>query len=309
MQGGRGKIAITCGDPSGVGPEVIASWLKENPKEINDLCLIGPVCWIKELERETGILGTGIGPIDFKIKPGIPTEMTAQLAFEALKLAANGCKEGNFRAAVTGPVSKYGLRQVGFNYPGQTEFFAANWGGEPTMAFCGDKLKLVLVTWHTRLREIYRYLTPKRITRAVEQAVFLCQRCGVKSPKIGVCGINPHAGEKGLIGEEECKFIDPLLEKLQKAHLGLSLCQPADTIFWRALKGEFDVIVAMYHDQGLGPLKTLEFDSAVNITLGLSWIRTSPDHGTVFDIAGKGIASNRSFGNAITIARKLINLN
>jgi len=131
---------------------------------------------------------------------------------------------------------------------------------------------------------------------------------GIKRPRIGVCGLNPHAGEGGLLGEEERDFINPALEKMRKEFPGLSLCQPADTLFARHRRGEFDAVVALYHDQGLAPLKTVDFDTAVNVTLGLPFVRTSPDHGTAFDLAGRGRASGRSFANAVAVARRLIKL-
>jgi len=120
-----------------------------------------------------------------------------------------------------------------------------------------------------------------------------------------VCGLNPHAGEDGLLGSEERERLNPWLEELRKSFPGLSRCEPGDTVFWRQMRGEFEVVVALYHDQGLAPLKTVDFDEAVNITLGLPWVRTSPDHGTAFGIAGKGVASWKSFGNAVGLARKL----
>jgi len=125
-------------------------------------------------------------------------------------------------------------------------------------------------------------------------------------PRIGVCGFNPHAGEDGLLGDDEERIINPILRRLQEAHPGLTLCQPADTLFARQLRGEFDAVIALYHDQGLGPLKAVDFDDAVNVTLGLPFVRTSPDHGTAFSLAGKGVASPRSFSNAIAVARRLI---
>jgi 4-hydroxythreonine-4-phosphate dehydrogenase len=125
-------------------------------------------------------------------------------------------------------------------------------------------------------------------------------------PRIGVCGLNPHAGERGLLGTEEGDLLDPILDGLRGAHPGLSCAQPGDTLFARHLRGEFDVVVALYHDQGLAPLKTVDFDESVNVTLGLPWIRTSPDHGTAFGIAGKGVANVTSFANAVTVATRLI---
>jgi len=206
-------------------------------------------------------------------------------------------------------VSKAWLQRAGYVFPGQTEFFAARWGGAPTMAFCGGRLRVVLLTWHIPLREVPRHLTPAEMLRAVRAAGELARAGGVASPRIGVCGLNPHAGEGGMLGAEERDVIDPFLDSLRAGEFPLlSRCEPGDTIFGRALRGEFDVVVALYHDQGLAPLKTIDFDEAVNVTLGLAHVRTSPDHGTAFGIAGKGAASPRSFGNAVEVARRLIAL-
>ncbi|HEY5079307.1 MAG TPA: 4-hydroxythreonine-4-phosphate dehydrogenase PdxA, partial [Opitutaceae bacterium] len=189
---------------------------------------------------------------------------------------------------------------------GHTEFFAARWGGTPTMAFCGGRLRVALVSWHIPLREVPASLSAQSIGRAVAAADELARSEGIDAPRIGVCGLNPHAGEGGLIGTEERDTIDPILNALRPRYPWLSRTQPADTLFGRQLRGEFDVSVALYHDQGLGPLKVVDFDDSVNVTLGLAHVRTSPDHGTAFAIAGKGSASPRSFSNAVKVARRLI---
>jgi 4-hydroxythreonine-4-phosphate dehydrogenase len=176
------------------------------------------------------------------------------------------------------------------------------------MCFSGGRLRVALATWHVPLREVTAHLGPHLLRRTVAAADQLARAEGVAAPRIGVCGLNPHAGEGGLLGSEERDLLDPLLEKLRAEFPGVSACQPADTLFARALRGEFDVVVALYHDQGLGPLKAVDFDEAVNITLGLPHVRTSPDHGTAYGIAGQGKASPRSFANAVTAARRLIKL-
>ena len=144
------------------------------------------------------------------------------------------------------------------------------------------------------------------VQRTVAAADFLARSEGVRQPRIGVCGLNPHAGEGGLLGEEERDFLNPTLDRLRAEFPGVSRCEPADTLFARALRGEFDVIVALYHDQGLAPLKAVDFDEAVNVTLGLPFVRTSPDHGTAFGLAGQGKARTTSFANAVTVARRLV---
>jgi 4-hydroxythreonine-4-phosphate dehydrogenase len=294
-------LAVTCGDPAGVGPEVVAAWLKANPAEAARLVAIGPRQWVESL----GVKGVAVGPEDFQAVAGQPSVAGAAVALAALEEAAAGCKARRYAGAVTGPVSKTWMQQAGFNFPGQTEFFAARWGGEPTMAFAGGKLRVVLATWHIPLAEVPRALTKEVLARAVRQAYRLAQALGSAVPKIGVCGLNPHAGEDGLLGGDERERLNPWLDELRKIFPGVSKCEPGDTVFWRQLRGEFDVVVALYHDQGLAPLKTVEFEDSVNITLGLPWVRTSPDHGTAFGIAGKGVANWKSFGNAVELAKKL----
>jgi 4-hydroxythreonine-4-phosphate dehydrogenase len=240
------------------------------------------------------------------LAPGRPDGAGALVAWAALERAAAGCLAGEFSGVVTGPVSKERLARIGWDFPGQTEFFAARWGGEPTMAFCGGRLRVALLSWHIPLRDVPAQLTAPNLTRAVAAADALARAEGVAAPRIAVCGLNPHAGEGGLIGTEEREIIDPILDGLRARHPGLSRCEPADTLFARQLRGEFDVVLALYHDQGLGPLKTLDFDEAVNVTLGLPFVRTSPDHGTAFRLAGKGVASSRSFTQAVTVARRLL---
>lgn len=300
------KIALTCGDPAGVGPEIIARWLAENPSEAQNVTAIGPKTWLNALP----CAGIAVGEENFEITPGAPSEAGQRVALAAMERAAAGTRGGEFSAVVTAPVNKAGLKSIGYGFPGQTEFFAARWGGVPVMAFAGGKLSVVLVTWHIPLRDVSAALTEETLSRTAEQAAFLARKLKTREAagsevSIGVCGLNPHAGEQGILGREEIEIIEPILEKLRTRFPGLSHCVPADTIFARQLRGEFDVVVALYHDQALAPLKTVEFDEAVNISLGLPYIRTSPDHGTAYDIAGKGIAQVRSFANAVKMAKIL----
>lgn len=297
-------IAITCGDPAGVGPEIVETWLRTHPEQCRQVCVIGLELWLKKLV-ECEVETQAVGPADLKVALGHPTVKGAEVAFEALEVAAAGCKTGRFSAVVTGPVSKFWMQQAGFPFPGQTEFFADRWQGEPTMAFVGQNMRVVLATWHTPLMQIIPHLNRETLGRAVCRADKLVRRLGVKNPRIGVCGLNPHAGEEGLLGKEEKERLNPILKGLREYYPGLSECEPGDTLFWRHLQGEFDVVIALYHDQGLGPLKTIDFNTAVNVTLGLPWVRTSPDHGTGFAIAGKGCASAESFANAVSLARRL----
>jgi 4-hydroxythreonine-4-phosphate dehydrogenase len=299
-----GRIAIACGDPAGVGPEVIAAWLSAQPGFAGGVAVIGPAKWLATLPE--GPVKIAVGTEDYDAVPGQPDGEGSLTAWAALERAVSLCTSGEYSGVVTGPVSKERMAAIGWKFPGQTEFFAARWGGEPTMAFCGGKLRVALVTWHIPLKDVASHLTRASIERAVLAADELARSEGIASPRIGVCGLNPHAGEGGIIGTEERDLIDPILDGLRTRLPHLSRCQPADTLFGRQLKGEFDVSVALYHDQGLAPLKAVDFEESVNVTLGLPHVRTSPDHGTAFGIAGKGKADPRSFANAVDVARRLI---
>lgn len=299
-----GKLAFTCGDPAGIGPEIIATWLATHAAEAAGVAVLGPARWLASLNTSAEKIAVGLE--EYSATPGQPDGEGSLVAWAAMERAAAGCKSGDFSGVVTGPVSKAGLAKIGYGFPGQTEFFAARWGGDPVMAFCGGKLRVVLATWHVPLHEVARLLGPHLLHRTVAAADTLARADGIAAPRIGVCGLNPHAGEGGLLGYEEKDFLNPALEHLRAEFPGLSLCQPGDTLFARALHGEFNVVVALYHDQGLAPLKVIDFDEAVNVTLGLPFVRTSPDHGTAFGIAGQGKASPCSFANAVAVARRLL---
>ena len=346
----KAKLAFTCGDPAGVGPDVILDWLKKNPAMAHGVAVIGPAQWLKRVDLH-GAAAVPVGDENLKPVSGQPTIAGAKLAWDALERAAAGTRAGEFSAVVTGPVSKEWLQRAGYPFPGQTEFFAERWGGDATMAFCGGKLLVALLTWHIPLREVPAHLTHAELARTVAAIDELARatagssevatssersasrtsslpgasseipvsgetralsqtsasiEIATRGPRIGVCGLNPHAGEAGLLGHEEIETIDPILDELRKTYPRLSRTQPADTLFARQLRGEFDAIVALYHDQGLAPLKTVDFDESVNVTLGLPFVRTSPDHGTAFGIAGRGLASSTSFSNAVKVAQQLI---
>jgi 4-hydroxythreonine-4-phosphate dehydrogenase len=301
-------LAVTSGDPAGVGPEVVFEWAKTYAGEKKAFVFFGPEAWVEKL-RELGYAGRGLGFADYQAVPGEPNREGSLIARDALMKAALGCTQGRYSGAVTGPVSKELLRSTGFDHPGQTEYFAKQWGGTPGMCFVGKKLKIVLATWHVALHDVFHELSPVSLIRAVSHADRLARVYGSSEPRIGVCGLNPHAGEAGLLGQEEQEWIDPMLDDLRVKYPGVSNALPADSLFWRAVQGEFDVVVALYHDQGLIPIKTLEFDQAVNVTLGLPFIRTSPDHGTGFNIAGKGVAHSTSFAHAVEVAQRLVRFN
>jgi 4-hydroxythreonine-4-phosphate dehydrogenase len=297
-------LALTCGDPAGVGPEIIAAWLSAQGAAAATVAVVGPREWLQKLDTPARKIAVGLE--DFVAVPGRPTAEGALVAWAAMERAAAGCVSGEFAGVVTGPVSKEQLAHIGYPFPGQTEFFAARWGGQPVMAFCGGRLRVVLATWHVPLAAVPDLLDAGLLARTVAAADDLCRAEGIGGPRIGVCGLNPHAGEGGVLGRDERERLDPILDKLRGQFSGLSRCEPGDTLFARQLRGEFDVVIALYHDQGLAPLKVIDFDEAVNVTLGLPHVRTSPDHGTAFGIAGKGVARGTSFANAVTVARRLI---
>ena len=299
------KMAITVGDPAGVGPEVIAAWAKSAPKQfLERVEVLAHSDFLDTLPAELG--KRPIGPADFRAKAGEPSAEGCEIAALALEAAASGCLSGLYSAVITGPISKFEMRKIGFDFPGQTEFFAARWGGKPVMCFAGGELLMSLATWHEPLSEVPSLLGFGRISRAVEAAAELARRLrGADAPRIAVCGLNPHAGEDGLMGREEIDVIDPILNALREKYPNLSRTLPPDTVFARMRRGEFDAVVAMYHDQALAPLKTLEFDRAVNISMNLPFVRTSPDHGTGYSIAGTGAADCSSFSNAVDLAFRL----
>ena len=208
------RIAITCGDPAGVGPELISQCMKEGIGGEAELSIIGPASWLESVKSSaSGSLKTiEVGMAYSDCEPGKPNPESSKVALEAMEKAARGCALGDFDAVVTGPISKSRCAEVGFSHPGQTEYFASSWGGEPTMAFVGSKLKVVLATWHVPFATIRYHLTESALAMAIDRAHELGVRLGHSNPRIGVCGLNPHAGEEGLIGNEEAAIFDPLIE-------------------------------------------------------------------------------------------------
>ena len=293
-------MAVTSGDPAGVGPELLASWLKDNPGLAGSVVPVGPADWIEQLGQ-----GIAVGPKNFVTRPGKPDEAGQLIAIEAMEVAARGTTGGRFSAVVTGPVNKKGLAGVGYVFPGQTEFFASRWSGEPVMAFAGGKMTVGLVTWHVPLSEVPRAITGADIRRTVLALISLRVKLGDRRPRIAVCGLNPHAGEGGLLGKEDDAIIKPAVEALRTEGHEVVGPLPGDTVFHRHLQGEFDAVAAIYHDQGLAPLKAVDFATSANLSLGLKHVRTSPDHGTAYEIAGQGKADRGSFDSAMRLARLL----
>ncbi|MEI7602617.1 MAG: 4-hydroxythreonine-4-phosphate dehydrogenase PdxA [Opitutae bacterium] len=300
----QAPIALTCGDPAGVGPELIAAWIKSHPKLMDQVAPIGPLSWLKTLGIKNPE-SLAVGSSNYLINYGKPDAEGSRIAIAAMELAAKGVAEGKFRAVVTGPVSKNNLSRVGYKFPGQTEFFAHHWHGEPVMAFAGGKMTVGLVTWHTPLQSVSSQINSANIRQTILALIQLRKKLGDKNPRIAVCGLNPHAGENGLLGQEDKTIIQPVVELLRGEGFDVTGPLSGDTVFYRHLKGEFDAVVAMYHDQGLAPLKLVDFATSANLTLGLKHVRTSPDHGTAFEIAGKGMVDCGSFESAVRLAEIL----
>lgn len=244
-------------------------------------------------------------------RPGKPTKQSARSALEALELSAEMARAGEVAAIVNGPVSKEWLQKIGFNYPGQTEFYARAFGlkdDQVTMTMTGEQMTVGLVTTHCSLAAAIRKMTIPRIVAAGLRLEALLQAKGIRKPRLAVAGLNPHAGESGAFGQEEIRIIQPAVKQLQQK-LGRAVAGPIspDAVFISCRDGKYDGVVSMYHDQGLIPFKLVAFDTGVNVTAGLPIWRMSPDHGTAFDIAGTGKADARSMFCALELAVQLAN--
>jgi 4-hydroxythreonine-4-phosphate dehydrogenase len=290
------RIGITLGDCAGIGPEIVELSVKSD-----------------RLARAANYQIIGKYP---DCTPGQPAAKTARAAAAALEEAVTLVRRGELDAIVTGPVHKARMYEIGFKFPGQTEFFAERCGVKNfAMCLTGGKLTVALVTTHIPLRKVPRALKQSEIVRVgLLLAEFLHARAKT-APLIAVAGLNPHAGESGKLGLEEIQIITPAIAVLKSETQNPKNASPArteitgphspDTVFHRAIEGEFDAVLCMYHDQGLIPLKLHAFHEGVNVTLGLPFPRTSPDHGTAFEIAGKGIARPDSMIAAINLAAEL----
>jgi 4-hydroxythreonine-4-phosphate dehydrogenase len=287
----RCRIGITLGDPAGIGPEIVRAALASG-----------------QLSRDAEY--SVIGPtLDCSL--GRPTPETARAALNALEEGVQLAVRGEIDAVVTGPIHKARMYEIGFKFPGQTEFFAARCGVKNfAMLLTGGKLTVALVTAHLPLREVASALKPAEIVRVGLLLEDFLHRRGMATPRIAVAGLNPHAGESGALGREESELIAPAVHQLQSAIRNpqsaiFSGPFSPDTLFYHAAKGDWDGVLCMYHDQALIPLKLHAFHEGVNVTLGLPFPRTSPDHGTAFEIAGKNIARPDSMIAAINLAVEL----
>jgi 4-hydroxythreonine-4-phosphate dehydrogenase len=282
------RIAITAGDPAGIGPEVAAR--AANDPRVAAVCqpiVYGP-------------------PESESFAPGLLSAPAGRAAYETIVRAVADARNGTVDAIATAPVNKEAFRLAGLPWSGHTDLLAHLTGAKHVaMMFHADALRVVLATVHIPLADVSRLLTRQSLEATIELTARELPRFGIAAPRIAVAGLNPHAGEHGLFGREEEETIGPAIETSRGQGIDVSGPFPGDTVFLRARRGEFDVVIACYHDQGLIPMKLVAFGQAVNVTLGLPIVRTSVDHGTAFDIAGKGIADPESMIAAVLLASRL----
>lgn len=320
-------IGITVGDINGIGPEVIIKSLL-NTKIVRFLT---PVIYAsgkifsyyrKKLDLQSfhyhqctdvGKIIPGkinliqLGDEAIEITPGQPSKIAGSYALKSLEAAVADHKQGKIDAITTAPLSKELIQSKTFHFPGHTEYLTAQAGAKESLMFLvSDRLRVGVATGHIPLREVSDKLSQDLIRTKVEKMIrSLQQDFGIKKPRIAILGLNPHAGENGLLGKEEEEVIIPAIQDLKEKHIIMGPF-PSDGFFGQGTFHQYDGILAMYHDQGLIPFKTMAFDEGVNFTAGLSFIRTSPDHGTAFDIAGKNQANETSFRNALYLARDIV---
>jgi 4-hydroxythreonine-4-phosphate dehydrogenase len=284
----RPRVGITVGDPAGIGPEIAA----KAAVDARVLAACAPVIY---------------GPPDqTAFAPGVLSAASGRAAYEAIVRAVADARAGQIDAVATAPVNKEAFRLAGLPWAGHTDLLAHLTGApQVAMMFYSEALCVVLATVHIPLADVPRTLTREVMHGTIELAWRELPRFGIERPRIAVAGLNPHAGEHGLFGREEADVIEPAIAACRAAGIAVDGPFPGDTVFVRASRGEFDLVVACYHDQGLIPVKLLAFGRAVNVTLGLPIVRTSVDHGTAFDIAGKGIADPGSMIEAVLLAARL----
>jgi 4-hydroxythreonine-4-phosphate dehydrogenase len=282
------RVAITVGDPAGIGPEIAARAAAD--PSVLDVC--DPVLYSP--------------PDGTLFRPGVLTAAGGTAAYEAIVRAVADAQSGAVDAIATAPVNKEAFRLAGLRWAGHTDLLAHLTGAEHVaMMFHSDELRVVLATVHLALADVPRALTQSSLQSTIALTARELPRFGIAAPRIAVAGLNPHAGEHGLFGVEEQQVIAPAIAACRARGIDVAGPFPGDTVFVRAMRGEFDVVVACYHDQGLIPVKLVAFGRAVNVTLGLPIVRTSVDHGTAFDIAGRGIADPGSMIAAVRLAARL----
>jgi 4-hydroxythreonine-4-phosphate dehydrogenase len=319
-------IALTMGDPAGIGGELsLRTWLTrtgpglvvlDDPERLGSLAkTLGMDVPIRTVERAVDAVAVypeALPVLPVRLAepaiPGRPNPANAAAVVKSIELAAALCLSGEASAMVTNPINKAALYQAGFHYPGHTEFLAVLTGaaGQQIMMLASPHLKVVPVTVHASLRASIAMLTTQMIVDAARTTAAALRRdFGLAAPRLGIAGLNPHAGEQGALGDEETAIIQPAIDTLRAEGIDVSGPWPPDTMFTPAARKRYDVAICMYHDQALIPLKTLDMDHGVNVTLGLPIVRTSPDHGTAYDIAGKGVADPSSLMAAIALAAEL----
>jgi 4-hydroxythreonine-4-phosphate dehydrogenase len=318
-------VGVTMGDPAGIGPEICVKALTTPEVQMVANCVvigdrkavrqglkvakipnieINPIKKVSEAKFARGTIDVlDLKNVSPRLKIGQVSKAAGKAAFEYIDKAIRLALDGKIDAITTAPINKEAIHKAGHKFQGHTEILASRTKAKNyAMMFVSDTLWIILVTTHVPLKEVSKHLDKKKIVRAIKLAHETLYKLREKKPRIGVAGLNPHAGEAGIFGDEEIKIIKPAVEEAKK--LGINVKGPIspDAIFYLANIGMFDVVVAMYHDQGLIPLKLLSFNKSVNMTVGLPIIRTSVDHGTGFDIAGKGWAKPQSLIEAIKVA-------
>tara|TARA_R110002096_G_scaffold44526_13_gene120652 strand:+ start:276257 stop:277267 length:1011 start_codon:yes stop_codon:yes gene_type:complete len=313
--GRSAKIGITLGDPSGIGPEIVAKALCSlSAHELSRIVVFGEDFILSQqwdalktnpIQRPSTISPNILNPADLQL--GVPNAQTARAQVAYLQAALAAAQRGEIAGLATAPISKTQAMSAGFDFPGHTEFLCDGFGAEAVaMMFAGPKLNVVLATVHEALADLPRVLTTERVRSAIVLAAKAMQDdFGVERPRIGVLGLNPHAGEEGKFGDEESRVIRPAIAAASE-QLPDTVTIEGPLVPDAAFRMPYDCFVAMYHDQGLIPVKLIDFDEAVNTTLGLPIVRTSPDHGVAYDIAAKGIARETSMKASIDLAFRLV---
>jgi 4-hydroxythreonine-4-phosphate dehydrogenase len=318
-------VAVTMGDPSGIGPEIVLKTLADPAFSVPTVVVgdagilgreahrLGLACEVRAI-GEVGAATAGPGTANVFSESVLPEDLpvgrvdarAGRAAYRYIERAVALAQDGAVSAIATAPIHKAALKAAGVNFPGHTEILAALTGTEDyAMMLCNDELRVILVTIHLALRDAIESLTVARELKTIRLAHRAVQGLGIERPRVAVAGVNPHAGEDGLFGTEEAEIVAPAVAQARQEGIDVSGPWPGDAVFRQAREGRFDIVVAQYHDQGLIPVKYMGIDTGVNVTVGLPFIRTSVDHGTAFDIAGTGVADHTSLKVAIELAASM----